>query len=157
MISDCADISESAIQIKPDEIVEEVATFSKHKNPSVKAETQKWLVRCLSSTKIAPTPADTKAFAASSLAALEDSSEPVRVAGQEALGTLMKLVGERALNAQMDGLDDIKKAKVKEFFEKAQVKCKPTVAKRAPPPAAKVEPPKPKSAPIKVRFTLLLS
>lgn len=46
----------------------------------------------------------------------------------------MKMVGERPLNALMDGLADVRKAKVKEAFEKAVVKC--TSAKAAPPRSA---------------------
>jgi hypothetical protein len=36
----------------------------------------------------------------------------------------MKMVGERPLNALVDGLADVRKAKVKEAYEKATVKCK---------------------------------
>lgn len=51
----------------------------------------------------------------------------------------MKMVGERPLNAIMDGLADMRRAKVKEAYEKATVKCKSgTTApvKTAPPAAA---------------------
>lgn len=43
----------------------------------------------------------------------------------------MKMVGERPLNAVVDGLADIRKAKVKEAYEKSTVKCKSGAA--APP------------------------
>lgn len=70
---------------------------------------------------------------------LEDGYEPVRAAAAEGLGTLLKIVGERQLNPVIDPLDDLRKAKVKEAFEKATVKCKAGVAppKPAAPPAAK--------------------
>ncbi len=48
----------------------------------------------------------------------------------------MKMVGERPLNAVMEGLADMRKVKVKEAFEKATVKCKAS-APRAPAPVAK--------------------
>jgi cytoskeleton-associated protein 5 len=38
----------------------------------------------------------------------------------------MRMVGERPLNALMEGLADVRKAKVKEAYEKATVKCKAT-------------------------------
>jgi len=69
----------------------------------------------------------------------------------------MKMVGERPLNALLESLADVRKAKVMEAFEKATVKCKagtgPAAAKVPPtkkaPPTKKVtavledEPPKP--------------
>ena len=59
------------------------------------------------------------------------------------------MVGERPLNAVMEGLADVRKAKVKEAYDKATVKAKAggPVA-RAPAPAAK-EPPKKTPAPAK--------
>lgn len=58
----------------------------------------------------------------------------------------MKMVGERSLNAVVDSLADVRKAKIKEAFEKATVKCKvggaapPTIKPAA--PLAKKAPPK---------------
>lgn len=69
-----------------------------------------------------------------------DTSEPVRSSAAEALGTLMKIIGERSMNPYMEGLDDIRKTKIKEFFETAVVKAKEKPP--APPPAAKAAPPK---------------
>ncbi len=61
----------------------------------------------------------------------------------------MKMVGERPLNAIMDGLADVRKVKVKEAYEKATVKCKAGGApKPAPPPPVK-EPPKKKGTAVK--------
>jgi hypothetical protein len=53
----------------------------------------------------------------------------------------MKVVGERALGGQVDALDDLRKAKVMEAFEKAEVKYKGKGAASKPaavsaPPAA---------------------
>lgn len=57
----------------------------------------------------------------------------------------MKMVGERPLNALMDGLADVRKVKVKEAYDKAIVKCKVgSGGPPKPPPVAK-EPPKKKS------------
>ena len=122
------------------EITEDITTFSKHKNPQVKEQTYKWLVRCLCSTRVAPNlKTDLKPLTEALLHGFEDSFEPVRSAAAEGLGCLLKILGERAMGATMENLDDIRKAKVKEFAEKAQVKCKagaPVPSKPAPGPAA---------------------
>jgi cytoskeleton-associated protein 5 len=104
----------------------------------VKEGTAKFLIRCLSTTKVPPTKTDLKPLSETIVALMEDSFEPVRAAAAEALGTLMKIVGERMLNPVVDPLDDIRKAKVKDAFEKATVKCKPGVP--APPAPAKGPP-----------------
>jgi cytoskeleton-associated protein 5 len=56
----------------------------------------------------------------------------------------MKMVGERPLNALIDGLADVRKAKVKEAYEKATVKCKAGagVPPAKGPPGKKAAPPK---------------
>ena len=64
------------------------------------------------------------------------------------MGTLMKIVGERPLDAIMDQLAEVRKVKVQEAFEKASVKCKggSGAAPRAMPPVKSKAPVK-KSAP----------
>jgi len=52
------------------------------------------------------------------------------------MGTLMKILGERAMNPYMDGLDDIRKAKIKEFFETSEVKAKDKPPAPVPVPVA---------------------
>jgi cytoskeleton-associated protein 5 len=51
------------------------------------------------------------------------------------MGTLMKILGERQMNPYMEGLDEIRKVKIKEYFESAQVKAKEKPKPVAPPPA----------------------
>lgn len=117
-------ISDSSSQVHFGELVEEIITFGKHKNPSVKAETFKWLVRSLKVTPTPPSPPEFQPLTKVLISGLEDSGEPVRVAAAEGLGTLMKCVGERAFGGQLEGLDGLRKEKVMEWFEKAEVKCK---------------------------------
>jgi len=62
---------------------------------------------------------------------LEDGYEGARTESATCFGYLMKMVGERPLNAIMENLADMRKAKVKEAFDKAVVKCK---VGGAPPP-----------------------
>lgn len=105
----------------------------------------KWLVRCLKNTKVAPNKSEIKSLIEMMVKASEDSFEPVRVSSFEGLGTMMKVIGEKAMNPYLEGLDDIKKGKIKEFFDKAEVKIKVTTAKR-PPPASSGAAPKGKNA-----------
>lgn len=117
------------------------------KNPQVKEGTLKFLGRCLATATTPVPPAQIKPLSEALASLLEDSFEGARNEAATCLGTLMKMVGERPLNALMDGLADVRKAKVKEAYEKATVKCKAGGApKPAPAPPAK-EPPKKKPAP----------
>jgi hypothetical protein len=65
----------------------------------------------------------------------------MRDCAAEAMGTLMKILGERAMNPYMEGLDDIRKTKIKEFFDTATVKAKEKPKPVAPPPAPKAAAP----------------
>ncbi|KNE86902.1 hypothetical protein PSTG_19729, partial [Puccinia striiformis f. sp. tritici PST-78] len=65
--------------------------FSKHKNPAVKEQTMKFLVRCLRNTIHAIPKAELKSLSDVMLSGLEDAVVPVREVAAEGLGTLMKL------------------------------------------------------------------
>ncbi|KAK2871556.1 hypothetical protein FQN49_003060 [Arthroderma sp. PD_2] len=106
------------------ECLDDILGFLKHKNPQVKQETFKFLVRCLRATRDVPSKGEVKAIAEAGTKLLTDSSEVTRSGGAEVLGTLMKIMGERVMNVYLDGLDEIRKTKIKEFFETAEVKAK---------------------------------
>ena len=135
------------------ECLEDVLEFLKHKNPQVKAETLKFLIRCLKTTREAPSKPETKSIADAATKLLTESVEATRSGGAEVLGTLMKIMGERAMGPHMEGLDDIRKTKIKEYFDAAEVKAKdkpkPVAAppKAAAPPAAQKRPIAKKIAP----------
>ncbi|CAE6995774.1 hypothetical protein P3342_000201 [Pyrenophora teres f. teres] len=117
--------------------LEEILEFLKHKNPQVKLESSKFLIRCLKNTREAPNPEQAKAIAEASTKLLTESQEVQRSAGAETLGTLWKIMGDRIMNAHLDGLDEIRKTKIKEFFDAAEVKSKyKPKAAPAPKPAA---------------------
>lgn len=131
------------------ELVEDVTTASKHKNPQVRAETFKLLSRRLKDVREIPGKVEIKTFAEMFKKLLDDADANARETGAEGLGTLMKLIGEKPMLAFTDGLDDIKMGKIKEAFEKATVKAK-APKKAAPPPPVKKAPVKkaaPKAAP----------
>ncbi|KAG8714739.1 Microtubule-associated protein, microtubule dynamics during spindle orientation [Ceratobasidium sp. 423] len=126
------------------EVTEDILNSLKSKNPQVKEGTLKFLSRSLSTTRIPPAKDDVKPLSTQLAALLEDSDEKVRTSAAEGLGLTMKIVGERALNPVMESMDDIRKAKVKEAFEKAQVKCKASAAPPPKPSPAAAAPPKKK-------------
>ena len=104
--------------------LEETLTFLVHKNPQVKVETIKFLIRCLRTTRDVPQKAELKSIADAATKLLTESTENMRSGGAEILGTLMKIMGERALGPYLDGLDEIRKTKINEYFEAADVKAK---------------------------------
>ncbi|KAK5214162.1 hypothetical protein LTR20_004306 [Exophiala xenobiotica] len=116
--------------------LEETLGFLPNKNPNVKAETIKFLVRCLRNTRDVPSKAEQKLIADAATKLLTESTEAIRSGGAEILGTLMKIIGERAMNPYLDGLDDIRKVKIKEFFDTAEVKAKEKPKAAPPPPKA---------------------
>ncbi|KAI0395670.1 ARM repeat-containing protein [Xylariaceae sp. FL0594] len=114
------------------ECLEDILAFLVHKNPQVKEGTMKFLVRCLRTTREVPSKQEVGSIVDAAKKLLSESSEGLRSGGAEVLGTIMKIVGERAMNPHLEGLDDIRKTKIKEFFDKAEVKAKD---KPKPPPA----------------------
>ena len=80
-----------------------------------------------------------------------ESSAPLRESAMEGLGIFMRILGERAMNPFLEPVDDIKKAKIKEAYEKATVRCK--IGSAAPPPSK----PTPAPPPAKVRYFEVLS
>lgn len=115
------------------ECLEETLEFLKHKNPQVKEGTMKFLIRCLRTTREAPSKPEVASIVESAKKLLSESVEVLRSGGAEVLGTVMKIMGERAMGPHLEGLDDIRKTKIKEYFETAEVKAKD---KPKPPPAA---------------------
>lgn len=103
----------------------------KNKNPQVKEGTLKLLGRCLASATSPIQPTQVKPLSETLAVLLEDGYEGARTESATCFGYLMKMVGERPLNAIMENLADMRKAKVKEAFDKAVVKCK---VGGAPPP-----------------------
>src|SRR5690606_27931801 len=78
--------------------MEDIQTNLSHKNPNVKLETLRFLTRCLSTTPDVPSKPELKAIADAATKLLSDTSEPCRTSAAECMGTLMKIIGERAMN-----------------------------------------------------------
>lgn len=122
------------------ECLEEILGFFSNKNPNVKGESVKFLIRCLRMTREVPAKAEQKSIADAATKMLTESTENLRSGGAEILGTLMKIIGERGMGQYLEGLDDVRKTKIKEYFDTAEVK-----AKEKPKPVVK---PAPKTAPM---------
>ncbi|KAH7368046.1 spindle pole body component alp14 [Plectosphaerella cucumerina] len=137
------------------ECLEDITTFLAHKNPQVKEGTMKFLIRCLRTTRDVPSKPEIATIVESGKKLLSESSEGLRSGGAEILGTVMKIIGERAMNPHMEGLDDIRKTKIKDFFDTAEVKAKDKPKPPPPAPKAAAGPPKrlmggaKKAAPVK--------
>ncbi|KAI1764839.1 armadillo-type protein [Hypoxylon sp. FL1150] len=125
------------------ECMEDILSFLVHKNPQVKEGTMKFLIRCLRTTRDPPSKSEVATIVEAAKKLLAESSEGLRSGGAEVLGTIMKIIGERAMNPHLEGLDDIRKNKIKEYFDKAEVKAKDK-PKPAPAPAARGPPGGPK-------------
>ncbi|UKZ69472.1 uncharacterized protein TrAtP1_010479 [Trichoderma atroviride] len=120
--------------------LEDILAFLANKNPQVKEGTMKFLIRCLRTTRDVPSKPEIAQVCEAGKKLLSESSPVMRDGGAEILGTVMKIIGERAMNPNLEGLDDIRKTKIKEYFEAAEVKAKDKpkpVAKPAPAAAPK--------------------
>ncbi|CEP62686.1 Stu2p LALA0_S06e01354g [Lachancea lanzarotensis] len=125
-------ICQALIQISEccgvDSCLEETLRFMAHKTPQVRMESTKFLTHLLQTWKPeAHNPNDElviKLVPDISQAALKivgDTQPAIRDTGYECIATLMKLVGEREVSDVIDNLDNLKKKKVYEHFERAQV------------------------------------
>ncbi|XP_029730106.2 protein mini spindles isoform X3 [Aedes albopictus] len=106
-------------------IQEDILEALGNKNPNVKLETASFLARAF--TKTLPTILNKKLLKAIITALLKTLNEPdpaVRDAAAEALGTAMKLVGEKAIGPHLTEVDALKLAKIKECCEKAVITIK---------------------------------
>jgi len=144
VVADALGLALDAVFLSTDltECLEDITTYLVHKNPQIKEGTMKFLVRCLRTTRDVPSKQEIATIVESAKKLLSESSEALRAGGAETLGTIMKIIGERAMNPHLEGLDDIRKTKIKEFYETAEVKAKDKP--KPPPPAARAPPGGPK-------------
>ncbi|XP_058831203.1 protein mini spindles isoform X2 [Topomyia yanbarensis] len=108
-----------------DAIQEDILEALANKNPNVKMETASFLARAF--TKTLPTMLNKKLLkvvVTALLKTLNESDPAVRDASAEALGTAMKLVGEKAIGPFLTEVDALKLAKIKECCEKAVITIK---------------------------------
>jgi cytoskeleton-associated protein 5 len=112
------------IQTTLPDIISDILPALASKNPQVKEGTLKFLGRCLATSATSIQSTQIKTLSDPLITLLEDGYEGARNEAAVCLGALIKMVGERPMNAVLEGLADVRKAKVKEASEKATVKCK---------------------------------
>eukprot|EP00118_Oscarella_pearsei_P028343 m.1928 g.1928 ORF g.1928 m.1928 type:complete len:2015 (+) comp8067_c0_seq1:84-6128(+) len=124
VVTSLRDASDALFQTTSlDSILEVALPYLDHKNPNVKAETASLLSRSFAICASSHLPkAVLKQICPKLVARLDDTTLDVRNAAADALGVLLKVVGERPLSPYLDGLDKTKEAKVKEASSKAEVK-----------------------------------
>ncbi|XP_076386663.1 msps cytoskeleton-associated protein 5 isoform X2 [Megachile rotundata] len=136
------------LSVSIDVILEDTLAALENKNPAVKAETAAYLARCFSRT---PPPSLNKkllkAYTTILLKTLNEPDPTVRDSSAEALGTAMKLIGEKSMMPFLTDLDNLKMTKIKECAEKAVIHIKV-------PSVSKVVAERPNTAPCKIETTV---
>uniref|UniRef100_A0A672HBA9 Cytoskeleton associated protein 5 n=1 Tax=Salarias fasciatus TaxID=181472 RepID=A0A672HBA9_SALFA len=121
---------------------EDVLAVMDNKNPSIKQQASLFLARSFRLCTQATLPKSVlKPLCAALIKQVNDSAPEVRDAAFEALGTAMKVVGEKAVNPFLADLDKLKLDKIKECADKVEPAAgggKPAAEKK---PAAKAAPP----------------
>ncbi|XP_061825770.1 cytoskeleton-associated protein 5 isoform X2 [Nerophis lumbriciformis] len=138
---------------------EDILAVMDNKNPSIKQQASLFLARSFRHCAQATLPKGVlKPFCAALIKQVNDSAPEVRDAAFEALGTAMKVVGEKAVNPYLADLDKLKLDKIKECADKVELpggkkgaggggSVNKKQAAKVPPPAA--EAPSKSSAPPK--------
>ncbi|XP_011346802.1 protein mini spindles isoform X1 [Ooceraea biroi] len=112
-----------------DVILEDTVTALENKNPAVKAETAAYLARCFARTPPASLSKKLlKSYTGTLLKTLNEPDPTVRDNSAEALGTAMKLIGEKAMMPFLTDIDNLKMTKIKECADKAVITVKVTSA-----------------------------
>ncbi|XP_071643759.1 protein mini spindles-like isoform X2 [Temnothorax longispinosus] len=124
-LREAADAIYQSISI--DLILEDTLAALENKNPAVKAETAAYLARCFAHTP----PANLnkkllKSYTGALLKTLNEPDPTVRDNSAEALGTAMKLIGEKAMMPFLTDIDNLKMTKIKECADKAVIVVKVT-------------------------------
>ena len=117
-------IDASMLSINIEIILEDITQALQNKNPQIKAETASFLTRqfCITSYTVLSDKKLLKTLVSSLIITLNDMDATVRDAAAEAIGTVQKVVGEKAMTPLVQDVDPIKLTKIKEFYDKATVK-----------------------------------
>ncbi|XP_035520994.1 cytoskeleton-associated protein 5 [Morone saxatilis] len=101
---------------------EDILSVMDNKNPSIKQQASLFLARSMRHCTQAALPKSVlKPFCAALIKQVNDSAPEVRDAAFEALGTAMKVVGEKAVNPFLTDLDKLKLDKIKESADKVEL------------------------------------
>lgn len=123
-----------------DALQEDLFEALNNKNPSIKAETASFLARAFARTQPAALNKKLiKAYTTALLKTLSESDPTVRDSSAGALGTLLKLLGEKAVGPYLVDVDALKMAKIKECSENAEIFVKTAAIKKERPTTAPVK------------------
>lgn len=123
----------TSLEAMQDDILEAL----NNKNPSVKSETGFFISRALTKTQPAALNKKLlKTVVTALLKTLNESDPTVRDSSAEALGTAMKLVGEKVIGPCLADVDALKMNKIKECCEKAVITVKVAAPKKERPTTA---------------------
>ncbi|XP_053175118.1 cytoskeleton-associated protein 5 isoform X3 [Scomber japonicus] len=101
---------------------EDILGVMDNKNPSIKQQASLFLARSIRHCTQATLPKSVlKPLCAALIKQVNDSAPEVRDAAFEALGTAMKVVGEKAVNPFLTDLDKLKLDKIKESADKVEL------------------------------------
>nr|XP_046250377.1 cytoskeleton-associated protein 5 isoform X2 [Scatophagus argus] len=101
---------------------EDILAVMDNKNPSIKQQASLFLARSFRHCTQATLPKSVlKPLCAALIKQVNDSAPEVRDAAFEALGTAMKVVGEKAVNPFLADLDKLKLDKIKECADKVEL------------------------------------
>ncbi|XP_071485290.1 cytoskeleton-associated protein 5-like [Diadema antillarum] len=124
-------------------IMEDVLAAMENKNPNIRAETTLFLGRAFRQCTPATLPkAALKPLCTSLVKKLADTTADVREAASEALGTALRVVGEKPMGPFLADLEKIKLDKIKEYSEKVELVHGGKKKTKEPKPAAEAAPPK---------------
>ncbi|XP_034349845.1 cytoskeleton-associated protein 5 isoform X2 [Arvicanthis niloticus] len=103
-------------------ISEDVLAVMDNKNPTIKQQTSLFIARSFRHCTSSTLPKSLlKPFCAALLKHINDSAPEVRDAAFEALGTALKVVGEKTVNPFLADVDKLKLDKIKECSEKVEL------------------------------------
>ncbi|XP_007497455.1 cytoskeleton-associated protein 5 [Monodelphis domestica] len=103
-------------------ISEDVLAVMDNKNPTIKQQTSLFIARSFRHCTSSTLPKSLlKPFCAALLKHINDSAPEVRDAAFEALGTALKVVGEKAVNPFLADVDKLKLDRIKECSEKVEL------------------------------------
>lgn len=103
-------------------ISEDILAVMDNKNPTIKQQTSLFIARSFRHCTASTLPKSLlKPFCAALLKHINDSAPEVRDAAFEALGTALKVVGEKAVNPFLADVDKLKLDRIKECSEKVEL------------------------------------
>ncbi|XP_058692773.1 cytoskeleton-associated protein 5 isoform X2 [Poecile atricapillus] len=103
-------------------ISEDILAVMDNKNPTIKQQTSLFIARSFRHCTPSTLPKSLlKPFCAALLKHINDSAPEVRDAGFEALGTALKVAGEKAVNPFLADVDKLKLDRIKECAEKVEL------------------------------------